>query len=122
MENLVKVSGSTTVRTSGCPAGTYSCVFNGAFELPPKKDGNDYGPAIILKFKDDKGNEPSAIVAAQPTLKNRTGVILKGMLGRDLQPDEAIDWQQFEGQRFVVMVGSNKSGTGTTILEVIDRL
>ena len=122
MENLVKVSGAATVKKSGVPAGTYSCVFSGAFELPPKKDGPGYGPAIILKWRDDKGNEPSAIVAAQPTLKNRTGTILKGMLGRDLQPDEAIDWQQFEGQRFIVMVGNNKSGTGTTVLEVLDRL
>ena len=115
---LQKVSGPYTVRTSGCKPGSYAAEFLGAFRLPPKADGPDYGPALIVKFRTDAGEEPSAIVSEQPTLRNACGRILAGMLGRPLKPEEAIDWADFEGQKFLVVVVTNRSGTGTTIGDV----
>ena len=40
------------------------------------------------------------------------------MLGRPLKPEEAIDWADFEGQKFLVVVVTNRTGTGTTIGDV----
>ena len=117
MSDLKKAS-TATVKPSGASPGTHNCVFQGAFELPPRKDGPDYGPALLVKFKADNGQEPSAIVSETPTLRNSCGRILAGMLGRPLRPDEVVTWTQFENQRFVVIVIPNKSQTGTTIGDV----
>lgn len=117
MEDLKK-SGPATVKRSGAAPGTHSAVFVGSFDLPPRKDGPDFGPAILLKWRADDGQEPSAICAASPTMKNKTGVLLTGMLGRPLRPDEVVPWEQFEGQRFVCIVTTNKSGQGTSVTEV----
>jgi hypothetical protein len=35
-----------------------------------------------------------------------------------LNPDESIDWARFEGQRFLVVVGMNRTNNGTTIVDV----
>jgi hypothetical protein len=114
----LKKAGQAKVKPSGATPGTHSCVFQGAFELPPREGGPDYGPALLVKFKADDGQEPSAIVSETPTLRNSCGRILAGMLGRQLRPDEVVTWEQFENQRFVVQVITNKAGTGTTIHEV----
>lgn len=106
------------MKPSGAKPGSYNAVFKGAFELPPRKEGPDYGPALIAKFQSDCGQEPSAIVSVTPTPRNACGRILQGMLGRQLRTEEEIDWEQFEGKRFMVLVVTNKSGTGTTIAEV----
>ena len=118
VNNLPK-AGAAQVKPGGCPPGPYNAVFLGAFQLPPRKDGPDYGPALMLRFRDDeKKAEPSAIVSAAPTLRNACGRILASMLGRPLQAEEVVDWSQFEGQRFALIVVTNKSGTGTTIADV----
>jgi hypothetical protein len=117
MDDLKK-AGSVTVKPSGCKPGSYNCVFVGAFELPARKDGPDFGPALLIKFRADDGQEPSAIVSATPTLRNATGRILTGMLGRALRAEESLSWGDLEGQRFLVVVATNKAGTGTTIADV----
>jgi hypothetical protein len=117
MDDLKK-AGAATVKPSGAKPGSHSAVFQGAFELPPRKDGPDYGPALLVKWRADDGQEPSAIVSATPTLRNSCGRILAGMLGRQLRPDEVVEWGQFEGQRFLCVVVTNKAGTGTTIGDV----
>jgi hypothetical protein len=114
---LVKAT-TTTVKPSGCKPGSYAAEFVGAFKLPPKADGPDYGPALIVKFRTDDGLEPSAIVSETPTLRNACGRILAGMLGRPLKPEEEIEWSSFEGQKFLVVVVTNKTQTGTTIGDV----
>jgi hypothetical protein len=40
------------------------------------------------------------------------------MLGRPLKPEEEIEWSSFEGQKFLVVVVTNKTQTGTTIGDV----
>ncbi len=118
MENLKK-AGASVVKASGCKPGPYNCTFVGAFDMPPRTDGKeDFGPAILVRFKADSGDEPSCICAAAATQKNKTGTILRGMLGRQLNPDESIDWARFEGQRFLVVVGMNRTNNGTTIVDV----
>lgn len=116
-EGLVK-AGPAAVKKTGARVGSHNAVFQGAFELPPRTDGPSYGPAILLKWRSDDGEEPGAIVSAQPTLKNSCGKLLSGMLGRPLRPDEVVEWSQFEGHRFVCIVTTNKSGTGTVVSEV----
>ena len=116
--STLQKAGSVTVKPSGCKPGSYSAVFVGAFKLPPKKDGPDYGPALLVKFKADDGQEPSSIVSEVPTMRNACGRILAGMLGRPLQPEEQIRWDDFEGQKFLVVVVSNKTQTGTVIGDV----
>ncbi len=105
-------------KPSGCKPGSYAAEFLGAFRLPPKADRPDYGPALIVKFRTDAGEEPSAIVSEQPTLETPAGGFWQRMLGRPLRPEEAIDWADFEGQKFLVVVVTNRSGTGTTIGDV----
>ena len=118
MSDELKKAGSATVKKSGARPGSHNAVFLGAYDLPPKKDGPDYGPAILLKWRADDGEEPTAIVSAQPTLKNACGKILTGMLGRQLRPDETVEWEQFEGQRFICIVVTNANGTATKVSEV----
>jgi len=117
MDGLIK-AGAVKVKPSGATPGSHSAVFQGAFELPPRKDGPDYGPALLLKWSAADGQEPSAIVSAVPTLKNACGRILAGMLGRPLRADETVEWAQFEGARFLCVVATNKSGTGTAVVDV----
>jgi hypothetical protein len=117
LENLKK-AGKAVVKRSGARPGTHNAVFQGAFDLPEKTDGPSYGPAVLLKWRADDGEEPTAIVGSAPTQKNACGRILAGMLGRPLMPDEQIDWAQFEGQRFLCQVITNQSGNGTKVHEV----
>lgn len=116
-ETLVKAT-TTTVKPSGCKPGSYAAEFVGAYKLPPKEGGPDYGPALLVKFRTDSGEEPAAIVSETPTMRNACGRILAGMLGRPLKPEEAISWADFEGQKFIVVVVQNRSGTGTTVGDV----
>jgi hypothetical protein len=111
-------AGKVVVKPSGCKPGSYAATFVGAYKLPPREGGPDFGPALIVKFRADDGQEPSAIVSETPTLRNACGRILAGMLGRPLRPEEAVDWADFEGQKFLVVVVTNKSQTGTTIGDV----
>jgi hypothetical protein len=118
MNDVLVKAATTTVKPSGCRPGSYVAEFVGAFKLPPKADGPDYGPALIVKFRTDDGSEPSAIVSETPTLRNACGRILAGMLGRPLKPEEAISWADFEGKKFLVVVATNKTQTGTTLVDV----
>jgi hypothetical protein len=118
MAEELKKAGAAKVKPAGAKPGSYNAVFTGAYELPPREDGPDYGPALICKWKSDCGAEPSAIVSQTPTVKNACGRILAGMLGRQLRTEEEVSWEQFEGKRYMVLVVTNKAGTGTTVAEV----
>ena len=119
MADDLQKAAPVTVKQSGCPAGSYSAVFQGAFVLPPKKDGPNYGPAFILRWKTDNGLEPSAIVSQQPTLRNKAGKLLAVMAGKALEPDQVVDYGQFEGDRHTVIVTTNALGTGTAVSELV---
>ena len=121
MSDLQKAA-PVKIKQGGVAVGSYSGIFQGAYKLPPRTDGGeDYGPALILKWKTDDGLEPTTIVSEQPTLKNRAGKLLSAMLGRQLSPNETVDYGQFEGDRHTVIVTTNKAGTGTCVTEVIPQ-
>ena len=118
MEELKKAPAAKVARSGAAP-GAHNVVFVGAYDLPPRTDGGaNYGPAVLLKWRADDGQEPSAIVSAVPTAKNACGRLLAGMVGRPLRPDEVVPWEGFEGQRFVVIVVTNAAGNGTKVSEV----
>jgi len=85
----------------------------------------EYGEGVCFRFAicsgANAGQEPCVTCSTErpPSPKNKLGRILSGMLGRPVQPGEAIDATQFVGKRFNIVLQSNQDGTGTCISAVM---
>lgn len=111
MPKVLKVS------TGGVPAGTYIGPFLGVEDVEADAQ-RGYGPGLKWLFQIAKGElagqQATRITTAIPTQKNACGRMLNGLLGRALQPGEAVDVQQFVGKTYLLIVAAGENG-GTRV-------
>lgn len=110
----------------GAPAGVYQARFEGLklmeAQNPPRlgRDGRPMPPGMEWQFTvlggEQDGQVIGRITGTEPTTKNSCGMLLSGMFGRAIQPDEDLDPNQFRGQTFEVVVGRSKDDPNKTYI------
>src|SRR5262245_48018386 len=101
----------------GAPEGLYGARFNGTAPLADDKprlgrDNKPMPPAMEWSFTIEqgayRGRRIGRITSRVPTTRNSCGEMLRGMVGRQILPNEEIDPSVYVGQLYQVVVGPSK--------------
>jgi hypothetical protein len=113
----------------GAPAGVYVGPFLSLDEFKgdgkPRMghDGKPMGPAVEWQFEVGQGPHKGQIIgritSAKPTAKNSCGVLLQGLVGRPLKPDEEVDVSQYVGKVYQLVVSASKENPEKTYVTQI---
>ncbi len=128
----------------GAPKGVYNAIFLGCKPMPTHdqqgkpilrygRDGKLMPPGVEWQFQitsgvngrgDDQINQiVGRITSAEPTKKNSCGVLMAGIVGREISSEEdEIDLASFEGQPYEVVVSISKDDPDKTYVTEVTRL
>jgi hypothetical protein len=113
----------------GAPEGTYLGTFLGLKVMKddgkPRlgQDGRPMEPGMEWQFEitDDPdhdganvGQQVGRITSQAPTELNACGVLLRGLLGRKIEPDEEVDTAPFVGQLYRITIGPQRNNPEKT--------
>lgn len=97
--------GIITVQVAGNPDGVFTARFTG---VEGWQGQNDFGPALrwrwVIIGGGQAGVEVGVITAARCTAKNKTGMVIAGLVGRPVQAGEPFDPAQFVGRVYTIVV------------------
>ena len=100
----------TVTSGEGVPAGSYLATFAGIEPV-----NNEFGDGLRWQFTvvagPQKGCKASRTTQPKPSPKNGCGKVLTGLLGRQLNPGESLDVEQFVGQTYLIVVAQTESGS-----------
>ncbi len=95
------------IQVDGLPDGSYTVELVSAEELPPPEDHEDWGPSaeltVMVVGGDYDGNVVADRMGYRVGKKARFGKLVRGIIGRDLQPGEALDISQYYGRRYTLL-------------------
>ncbi len=116
----------------GAPAGVYVGTFLGTAMMKDNgkprlgNDGKPMEPGLEWQFEitdgEHAGQIVSRITSTIPTTKNAAGVLLAGMLGRPVRPDDEIDPDTYRGQKFQIVVSPGKLDPNKTSVSQLVKL
>jgi hypothetical protein len=104
---------------AGVPEGTYPAIFRGC-ETTTTALGDGVRWNFSIKGGQFDGQGVSSVSSDRPTMKNRAGRIVAGMIGQPLTPAMQIDTSDFIGRTFLVIV--RRSDNGGTFVESVAAL
>ena len=97
------------VTPGGVPAGSYIALFESV-----ETTTNDLGNCLKWWFEVQSGAHTGAkvgcITACRPTLKNSSGKMLSGIVGKPLANDMEVDLDAYFGRSFLIIVVNGKNG------------
>jgi hypothetical protein len=115
----------------GAPAGVYQGEFLGCSEFKgdgkPRfgRDGKPMPPAMEWQFRITGGDHDGQIVgrltAQEPTTRNSCGVLLAGLVGRVVAPDEEVEVDLYRGQTYQIVISPSKEDPERTYVTQIIR-
>jgi len=106
------------------PMGTYTAKLNKIEERPPTVEKPEWGPSYMFEFMvmdpgEHHGESVACFTPIVPKTNNGLGKLLRGMLGRPLQPGEPIDGAKLIGQLFTISVDLNQTGKRTKVVNAV---
>jgi hypothetical protein len=105
------------------PVGSYPAQLQ-AIE---SKDHAEYGAGVAFKFCITSGPQAGQVLfhicstESPPSMANKLGRTLAGLLGRTLRPGEVVTVEQFVGGHYWIVVEAQPKGEGTRITAVINK-
>jgi hypothetical protein len=116
----------------GAPPGLYDTQFLGVKNLPddgkPRLgyDGRPMPPGMDWQFQITRGEHTGKIVgritSKTPTRKNSCGMLLRGIVGRELKPNEEVDLSALIGVACQVVVSRSKDNPDRTQVTEVMRI
>jgi hypothetical protein len=118
MDNILTIQASNG-DYEPIPAGTYQGTFQGLEDLE-----NDFGKSYKWNFHmdDDKTLCGFSDAENSPTVKNKTGRWIAAISGLPLQEGTSINWSEYVGHRYLLVVTPGKKDPAKTRLEMFSPL
>ena len=112
-----------TWESGGVPPGAYSVEFVKLENFESEENSNDYGPAVILRFKvlsgDYEGEETTRICSKKMNPRTELGKFARAITGSQGKVGQSFRWEDFYGQAFQALVEETPSGRGTRVGSVV---
>jgi hypothetical protein len=100
------------------PAGQYAGDFVSVEPMEPKPE-QKYGPGLcwtwIIVGGAYDGQTATRVTGDSPTGKNAAGRMFRAITGADPRPGVEIDFEQFVGKRFTLLIADAPQGGGTRV-------
>ena len=104
-----------TIQSSCLPIGTYCCTFEGI----EQSNHDEYGPGWQWVFEVAegrlKGRQAFRTTKDSPTPKNSCGRFLAALAGETPRDNLEVDYDEYLGHRYTVMVEAGSNGESTRI-------